>query len=317
MSHPTVERPDEALVRARLDALATAMDLVPERTGGTLHLDRRPAARARRGPAVRMAGAAAAVLIVAAIVAIGASRHDDGVALSTAGATLTDPPPPVAAANPATGDQVSELPVVPATPSDGFDLSDTGSWPGRGDLAAPRSTPEVAVRSYLAAALGETTAAGSTLHRWPVVTVDGAVTVSAALPSGQVVSVMSFHEAGGWTAENMGIGGTKSTPSALPGDTPNTATEFGVPVVDGATGGRLWYRARGQTWQMEFGPDTMSVVTPALVGLEGDQPTIRLLVPDSTDQIEGIVFVYLDADGNPITFHAASGLACCAPDGGS
>ena len=197
MSHPTVERPDEALVRARLDALATAMDLVPERTGGTLHLDRRPAARARRGPAVRMAGAAAAVLIVAAIVAIGASRHDDGVALSTAGATLTDPPPPVAAANPATGDQVSELPVVPATPSDGFDLSDTGSWPGRGDLAAPRSTPEVAVRSYLAAALGETTAAGSTLHRWPVVTVDGAVTVSAALPSGHVVSVMSFHEAGG------------------------------------------------------------------------------------------------------------------------
>lgn len=315
MSPPTVETRDEALVRARLASLAHAMDLAPE-TNGTPDRDRAPSSRPHRRSVV-LTAAAAAVLIVVAVAAMGTSHRDGSVELSTGAGTVSAPPRSVDQAGPATGDQVSSLPSAPSVPSSGFDLSDAGEWPGPGDVGVPRSTPEEAVRSYLAATLGTATEAASTLQRWPVVTVDGAVTITATLPSGQAITVSSYQEASGWSADSFGIGGTSSSPTALPGDAPNTATELGVPVVDGATAGRLWYRSRGATWQMELGPQVMGHIAPAIAGLPGHKPSIRILVPTSTTQLDGVVLVYLDADGSPITLHSISGLACCTPDGGS
>lgn len=314
MSSPTIEHPDEVRLRARLSSLAAAMDLAPEARDNRARDQVEPARPHRRSAVLAVA---AAVLIVVAVAVIGTSHPDDRVELSTGAWPVPVAPRSVDSAPPATGDQVSSIPLAPSVPSSGFDLSDTGVWPGPGDVAAPRATPEEAVRSYLAAILGSEAEAASTLQRWPVVTVDGGVTITATLPSGQAVTLSSYQQADGWTADSFGIGGTSSSPTAVPGDAPDTATEVGVPVVDGAVAGRLWYRSSGATWQMELGPQVMGHITPAIAGLPGHEPSIHILIPTSTPQLDGVVLVYLDADGNPITLHSASGLACCAPDGGS
>ena len=316
MSTRTAERLEEARVRARLTALATAMDLTPERTGDELECQRAGAIPRRRGRAL-LAVAASVVVVIAAVTAVESTRHHERVALSTAGNPRSSQSSAITDASLATGDEVSDLPLVLPTPSAGFDLSDSGSWPGPEDLDASRSTPDEAVRSYLAATMGPTNATSSTLRRVPVVTVDGAVTTSVTLPSGETITMSSYHDGSGWTANSFGIGTTRSYPTAAPGGAANSATEIGVPVVAGAASGRLWYRSGGATWQLELGPETMGTVTPAMAGLQGDQPSIRILVPTGQDALEGLVLVYLDATGNPITLHSIDGLNCCGPDAGS
>lgn len=298
---------DQVRLRRRLASLATAMDLTPEGTGGMAGHRPVGAPRPRRGVAL-LAAAAAIGLVVAAVATVGTLRTDDRVEVVAAGSP-TAAPPSIAPPAPAITPEVSSLPLVTPVRSTGLSLSRTGSWPGPANRATPRSSPEEAVRSYLTAAIGQPAAAATTLSRLPVVDSEGAVTFFATLPSGATVTLQTYPEPSGqWGADGLAIGTTGTAPTAVPGGATSSASELSLPVVQGAQTGRLWYHAQGTTWQMDLGPDIMGVITPPMSGLEGDEASIRVLIPTPNMKIDGIVLVYLDGAGQPIALHSVSDM---------
>jgi RNA polymerase sigma factor (sigma-70 family) len=200
--------------------------------------------------------------------------------------------------------------ILDVTCSDTLRLDLQGAYRGADpDHPVPfGDTREGAVRSYLAGVLGED--AMSDVEVGPYVG-DGAEQVAhvpVTFATGQVVPFyVEEYDGGGWNVLPEPVGHSGPGAWHAPGLAEDAASSLTLPVVPGAVTARLWYRSGADTLTVDLGADVLTRIASGAV------PGIEVVVPG---QVEGMVTVFLDADGRPVTVDAISGVGSAVPTGG-